>query len=426
MYVCGVTVYDHCHIGHARAYVVFDSIRKILEHFGYQVNYVQNFTDIDDKIIKRAQEEKIDFHKVTQKYIDAYFEFSDSLGIKRANVYPRATEQIPEMIVFVQKLLDQGMAYQSSGDVYFNVSGFKDYGKLSKRHLEDLKAGARVEVNVHKKDPLDFVLWKAAKPGEPVWEAPFGAGRPGWHLECSVMSEKFCGLPIDIHGGGRDLIFPHHENEIAQSEACNHVPFAKYWLHNGFVNIKKEKMSKSLGNMVWAKDLIAKYSAQALRLFLLSTHYAHPIDFDETELQNSQVALKTLLKPFSGTRVETSVDGFSELVSKIEASLADDFNTAKAIGGLFEMAALLQKQGSAAQLAQFKTFLNLLGLFQEVVDQQTLEVPTEVQELLNQRQVAKKNKDFKLADELRNRVTTLGFAIEDSPQGPKLKKSTVG
>ena len=279
MYVCGVTVYDLCHIGHARSAIVFDAIYRYLGYRGYEVTFVRNFTDIDDKIIKRANEEGVDCKAIAEKYIDEFNMDMGKLGFEKPKFEPKATEHIPEMIELISTLIEKGYAYQSGGDVFFSVEKFKDYGKLSKRNLEEMQAGARVGIDEKKENPLDFALWKASKPGEPSWESPWGKGRPGWHIECSVMSQKYLGETFDIHGGGKDLIFPHHENEIAQSEAATGKPFARYWIHNGFVNINKEKMSKSLGNILTLKEIFKDWRPEAIRLFLLSSHYRSPVDF---------------------------------------------------------------------------------------------------------------------------------------------------
>jgi cysteinyl-tRNA synthetase len=421
MYVCGITPYDFCHLGHARAYISFDMIRRVFEYFNYEVTYIQNFTDIDDKIIARANEKGISAQALAQNFIDAYFEMAHSLKIKDATTYPKATETIPEIIQYIEKLVQKEFAYVVAGDVYFRTRKFKDYGKLSGRDLDKLKSGARVEVNVQKEDPLDFALWKAAKPEEPFWPSPFGNGRPGWHIECSVMSEKYLGLPIDIHGGGRDLIFPHHENEIAQSEACSGVHFVNYWLHNGFVNIGSEKMSKSLGNMLWVKDLIKKYSPQALRFTFLTTHYRSPIDFDEKMLVEAGTAIKRLHSPFLEAHQTLEIDSqIKTLSTHIENALADDFNAAQAISYLFEFASIINQTKNKNALADYQKFLELFGLYDENLVK--VVASSDVNALLEKRNAAKKAKNFKDADALRDQILALGFMIEDTPQGVRLVK----
>ncbi len=421
MYVCGITPYDFCHLGHARAYISFDFIRKVLEFFNYEVTYIQNFTDIDDKIIARAKEKGITAQALAQNFIEAYFEMAHSLKIKDATAYPRATETIADMVTYIQKLIDKGFAYSIEGDVYFRTRQFKEYGKLSKRDLDKLKSGARVEVNEKKEDPLDFALWKTAKPDEPFWPSPFGNGRPGWHIECSVMSEKYLGLPIDIHGGGRDLIFPHHENEIAQSEACSGMPFVNYWMHNGFVNIGTEKMSKSLGNMLWVKDLIKKYSPQALRYVFLTTHYRSPIDFDEKFLEEAAPAIRRLHAPFLEAHEEKNISAFNkEFETKLQETLSDDFNAAQGISYLFDYASQINQSKNKNDLPGYQKFLELFGLYDERLVK--VEASADVQVLLENRIAAKKAKNFKEADALRDQILALGYLIEDTPQGARLVK----
>ena len=353
IYACGVTVYDHCHIGHARSAVVFDIMRRYLKYKGLDVLYVRNFTDIDDKIINRAKQEGIAWDQVAQKYTDEYYKDMDMLGVKRADVEPKATEHIPEIIDIVQGLVQKGYAYESEGSVYFSVNQFHDYGKLSKRDKDDMVAGARVEVDERKKNPLDFVLWKQSKEGEPFWESPWGQGRPGWHIECTAMSIKHLGESFDIHGGGADLLFPHHENEIAQSEAFTGKPFAKYWVHNGFITINKEKMSKSLGNFFTIKEVLNEFDPEVVRFFLLSTHYRSPIEFSDEQLREAEssidryystvIRIDDFLSKGEGGDQELSRAGtlFSEFLAvflhKFEEAMDDDFNTALAIGHIFEL-----------------------------------------------------------------------------------------
>ncbi|MGB5157893.1 cysteine--tRNA ligase, partial [Desulfobacterium sp. N47] len=342
MYVCGPTVYDSCHIGHARSVIVFDVILKYLNATGLEVTYVRNFTDVDDKIINRAVQLGIESHEVAERYIKEFYEDMDALNIKRATIEPKATEHIDKIIALIEILLKKEIAYRIDGDIYYSVDKFKDYGKLSGRKLEDMEAGARVEIDERKNNPFDFALWKSQKPGEPYWESPWGRGRPGWHIECSAMSSAYLGETFDIHGGGKDLIFPHHENEIAQSEGAFEKPFAKYWVHNGFVNINHEKMSKSLGNFLLIKDILKSYHPDSVRLFLLSNHYRSPIDFTDKAMEESEAALDKIYSAIQ--RVEEIADitgkdfinypeGYWE---KFCESMDDDFNTAKGIGYLFD------------------------------------------------------------------------------------------
>ncbi len=349
MYVCGVTVYDLCHIGHARANVAFDIIVRYLRHTGYDVTYIRNFTDIDDKIIRKANQEGIPFAAVTKKYIDAFYEDFDRLGLLRPDAEPKATEHIPEIVALTERLVRDGKAYPVDGDVYYSVKGFPGYGKLSGKNVEDLRAGARVDVDERKNDPLDFALWKASKPGEPAWESPWGPGRPGWHIECSAMSMKHLGETFDIHGGGKDLVFPHHENEIAQSEAATGKPFARYWLHNGFVNVNNEKMSKSLGNFFTLRDVLAQVKPEVLRFFLASSHYRSPIDYSDQSLTEARAGLDRLYRVkekaeacraagASPSPIPPGEDAGPLLSApaRFGEAMDDDFNTAAALGHLFD------------------------------------------------------------------------------------------
>ena len=357
MYVCGVTPYNHPHIGNARPFVTWDVIRRFLEHEGYDVLHVQNFTDVDDKIINTANKEGVQWSDICGRYIDAYFEVMDKLNVRRAHVYPRVSEHMQEIINVVQTLIDKGYAYELDGDVYYSVEKFDRYGELSGRKLEDMMAGARVDVNDKKHNPFDFALWKAAKPGEPYWESPWGNGRPGWHIECSAMSMKYLGESFDFHGGGSDLIFPHHENEIAQSEGCTGVhPFVRYWLHNGFITVNEEKMSKSLGNFFTVADILEHFEPETLRFFILSTHYRSPLDFSDERLKEAQRSLarlktaqdnlKELAQLISGGPTETSkalYEKLEELRSGFMEAMSDDFNTALAISFMFELAKEIRK-----------------------------------------------------------------------------------
>ncbi len=469
MYVCGVTVYDLCHIGHARSAIVFDIIYRYLRYQGYEVTFVRNFTDIDDKIIKRANEEGVDYKTIAERYIKEFDVDMGRLGLERPTVEPKATDHIPEMIHLISILIQKGYAYVRDGDVFFAVEKFKDYGKLSKRNLEEMRAGARVEIDEKKENPLDFALWKASKPGEPFWESPWGKGRPGWHIECSVMSQKHLGETFDIHGGGKDLIFPHHENEIAQSEAATGKPFALYWIHNGFVNIHKEKMSKSLGNILTIKEILKDWHPEVLRLFFLSHHYRSPVDYSEEGLKESQVALdrfystlkeiKEKISLSSGEEIskdsplkkegqteESLLKEWAERIASFPArfneAMDDDFNTAQALGyfhdlqrSLNTLLDLYPKKPFPEVLAllsmgyqHFKKIGWVLGLFQEepetylrVQRERGLKklglTEKEVLELVEERDQARKKRDWKKADEIRSLLLSKGIVLEDTPSG---------
>ncbi|HAR45689.1 MAG TPA: cysteine--tRNA ligase [Nitrospiraceae bacterium] len=461
IYACGVTVYDHSHLGHARGAVVFDLIRRYFIRKGFAVTYVRNFTDVDDKIINRAKQEGITAEAVAKKYIDAYNEDMGRLGVARADIEPKATEHIPEMVAVIKGLIEKGHAYTVDGDVYFRVASFSGYGKLSKRNIEDLKAGARVEVDERKDDPLDFALWKASKPGEPAWSSPWGPGRPGWHIECSAMSFKHLGETFDIHGGGKDLIFPHHENEIAQSEAFSGRPFVNYWLHNGFVNINQEKMSKSLGNFFTIREILDKYDGEIVRLFLLSTHYRSPIDFSDGNLKDGRAGLDRFytmkegiaeyLKGKSATtaqpdKVVESVDRplyekILKLPKAFEEAMDDDFNTAFAIGLIYDLvrdvnkflAEAGQKGEDAAQIilraaqTSFDDVGRTLGLFlrepgewfeegRHAESRVTLSLE-KIEEYIHLRNEARAGKDWAEADRVRQLLDAAGVEVFDRPGG---------
>jgi cysteinyl-tRNA synthetase len=461
MYACGVTVYDYSHLGHARGAVAFDLIQRYFRRKGFEVKYVRNFTDVDDKIINRAREEGITAAEVASKYIDAYQKDMSRLGVGRADIEPKATEHIPEMIEVIKGLVEKGHAYEAGGDVYFRVSSFKDYGKLSKRALDDMKAGARVEVDERKTDPLDFALWKASKPGEPAWESPWGPGRPGWHIECSAMGFKHLGETFDIHGGGKDLIFPHHENEIAQSEAYSGKPFVHYWLHNGFVNINAEKMSKSLGNFFTIREILDQFNAEVVRLFLLSTHYRSPIDFSDGNLKDARAGLdrfyrmKEALKKFLAgknpppVKPEEVIEAVARplyekalnLPMAFEEAMDDDFNTAFAIGLVYDLvrdvnkflAEIDQKREDAAYIiltAASEAFDNVgrtLGLFVHDPDEWFQEgrrvdskvtLPVEqIEDLIHQRNQARGRKDWAEADRIRKVLDNAGVELFDRADG---------
>ncbi len=447
MYVCGPTVYDHAHIGHARSAVVFDVIRRWLEFRGYEVIYVRNYTDIDDKIIKRAKEENIPWYEVSRKYIQSYEEDMKALNVKEPTYKPKVTEHIKEIIEVVEGLIAKGFAYQSNGDVYFSVESFPDYGKLSKRNIKELLAGARIEPGENKKNPLDFALWKSSKEGEPGWESPWGYGRPGWHIECSVMSMKYLGETMDIHGGGLDLIFPHHENEIAQSESYTGKTFARHWIHNGFVMVNREKMSKSLGNFLTVKDILKEFPPDVLRLFLISTHYRSPIDFSFERLKESERGLQRIMnfissKPIIEKLPETEGSGESLDVDayrkEFELSMDDDFNTAKAIGILFELIKRanqlkdraikenkVTKEEKLQLLESIETVENLLkslGFYLKEERESGIEDKL-IKLLIDIRAELRRRKAFDLADEIRERLSDMGISLEDLPSGTIYKRT---
>jgi cysteinyl-tRNA synthetase len=449
MYVCGVTVYDYCHLGHGRSALVFDVIRRYLEHSGFTVEFVKNFTDVDDKIIKRANEQGVTCEGITTKYIDAYYEDMGRLGIRPAWREPKATEHMAEIIRLVEALIEKGMAYQMNGDVYFQIEKYPAYGRLSKRKLDDLLAGARVEVDERKRHPMDFALWKNSKPGEPSWDSPWGSGRPGWHIECSAMSMKYLGPTFDIHGGGMDLIFPHHENEIAQSCGATGKEFARYWVHNGFVQINQEKMSKSLGNFFTIREIFEKSewpeaeTGEMLRYFLLGTHYRSPLEFSDQSLQEAKNALDgfyDLFQRLSEPEQRATCD--NELVSIVDRArmaysqpLDDDFNTPMVLAVIQNLRGNVNRllvRGVSTESRQraraaFREFGNALGLFQldkwtSVARPTGLEVRIElsegeIEQLIAERLDAREKKNFARADEIRKSLAAHGIIIEDKPDG---------
>jgi cysteinyl-tRNA synthetase len=437
MYVCGVTPYDEVHLGHARAYVTFDIVRRHLEHSGYSVRYIQNFTDVDDKIIKRAQERSISPLALAQTYIDDYFTQMDKLNIKRADAYPRVTQSIPQIIDFVNTIVKKNKAYViGNGDVYFSIEKFPGYGKLSKRNIDELQSGARVEIDTQKKNPLDFALWKSSKPGEPEevsWDSPWGKGRPGWHIECSVMSINALGPTIDIHGGGQDLIFPHHENEIAQSEAATGVQFVKYWMHNGFVTINHEKMSKSLGNFFTLREIFEKYPPRVVRYFLLSQHYRSPLDFSDDKLQQAQNALAGIDEAYQKLNTLPAIEDnetLRDILSEFIEALNDDFNTEKALAVVHvlkrDAVAELSKEHDPVVLRKATTTLKVMMEDFLGIPLLKEETPAEVLALLKQREDARKEKDWAASDALRKKIDEMGYKIEDRPGKPStLIKKTV-
>lgn len=423
-YVCGVTVYDYCHLGHARAYVAFDVIRRYLTYAGYDVQFVQNFTDIDDKIITRAAEKGMSIQELTEMFIAAFHEDMKTLNIQKADVYPKATKYVGKMIAMIKKLIDKDHAYVAdNGDVCFSIETFKDYGKLSKKDIDDLVAGSRVDVREGKRNPMDFVLWKKAKPEEPSWKSPWGEGRPGWHIECSTMATDVLAETIDIHAGGADLIFPHHENEIAQSECATDKTFANYWLHNGFVTIKNEKMSKSLGNFFTIRDILESYSGEVVRFFLMKMHYRSQLNYTTEGLDEAKQALTrfhTTLKEVSVAEPHADVASeFTALEDKFHKAMCDDFNYTEAIGVLYEINKLVNVSGSGVSV--LKKLGELLGLFFDV--DYSVEIPEEVQVLLDQRNAAKVGKDYAEADRLRDLISDeYGFQLKDTSEGTVLQK----
>jgi cysteinyl-tRNA synthetase len=437
MYVCGMTVQDKPHVGHIRSSIVGDTLRRWLEHLGYEVTYVYNFTDVDDKIIGRANEEGLSFGEVAQRNIDAYLQFADLHNVKRATYYPRATEHIPEMLDLIAQLETKGIAYPAGGDVYYEVRKRPDYGKLSGRAVDDMRSGARIEVDEAKRDPLDFVLWKGAKPGEPAWDTPYGPGRPGWHIECSAMSMKYLGESLDIHGGGQDLIFPHHENEIAQSEAATGRPFSLFWCHNGMVNLSGEKMSKSQHLYFLIEDIARDFEPELVRFYLSSTHYSSPIEFSLERLNEARTAYVRLRQPldrFGGFDPEpaTAKGGLAEAIREAETrfdeAMNDDANTARAIGHLFDLAREVNRAGEAGDAPEaragaqaLKRLGGRIGLFWQEPASGEPDWPAEVRQLVDRREAARKARNFKEADELRDALRALGVAVEDSAQGPRIK-----
>ena len=445
IYVCGPTVYDYIHIGNARPMIVFDTLRRYLMYKGYDVNYVSNFTDVDDKIIKRAIEEGVDASVISERYIAEVKKDMEALNVLEATKHPKATEEIQDMIAMVQTLIEKGHAYEVNGTVYFRTRSFKDYGKLSKKNIDDLEAGHRsikVAGEDEKEDFLDFVLWKPKKEGEPSWESPWGDGRPGWHLECSVMSKKYIGDIIDIHAGGEDLVFPHHENEIAQSEAANEVEFARYWMHNGFLKIDGEKMSKSLGNFFTIRDIGEKYPLQVIRFFMLSAHYRSPLNFSDTLVESAKASLERILNAMS--RLEDAVkiaeekeltveekellNQFNDYVKKYEAAMEDDLNTADAISVIFEMVKLANSNISSANAKAFiqevydkiAKLCDILGIITKV-ESEILD--SDIEALIEARQAARKAKDFAKADEIRDQLAAQGIILEDTREGVKWKRA---
>jgi len=441
IYACGPTVYNFFHIGNARPFIIFDTLRRYLEYRGYGVKFVQNFTDVDDKIIKRANEEGISSEEVAKKYIDEYYTDAKGLGIRPASVHPKATENIDAIIELVKTLIDKGYAYESQGDVYYSTRKFKPYGKLSHQPLEDLDHGARIDVTDLKRDPADFALWKAAKPGEPSWESPWGNGRPGWHIECSAMANRFLGHTIDLHCGGQDLVFPHHENEIAQSEAANGVEFARYWMHNGYINVDNTKMSKSLGNFFTVRDVAEKFGYEPIRFFMLSAHYKSPINYTVATIEMAKASLERLYNckenmefALKNAADAPLTDADNEFIAKLPSfrdrfveHMDDDLNTADAISVIFDLVREINtymnldtknKTAIEAANAMYRELCEVLNLG---VTDKTASIDDEIQALIDERQAARKEKNFKRADEIRDELKARGIILLDTKEGVKWK-----
>ena len=440
IYVCGPTVYDYIHIGNARPMIVFDTLRRYLEYKGYDVNYVSNFTDVDDKIIKRANEEGVDASVISERYIAEVKKDMAALNVREATTHPKATEEIPDMIEMVKTLIDKGYAYEVNGTVYFRTRKFKDYGKLSKKNIDDLRSGNRdllVSGVDEKEDPLDFVLWKPKKEGEPSWPSPWGDGRPGGHLECSVMSKKYIGDVIDIHAGGEDLVFPHHENEIAQSEAANGTEFARYWMHNGFLKINNEKMSKSLGNFFTVREIAEKYPLQVIRFFMLSAHYRSPLNFSADLVEASKNGLERILtavdrlKSISGTDGEKDkavAEEMDAFVKKYEAAMDDDLNTADAISVIFELVKyanvnVTEESTKATVELVLNTVTKLCDILGIITEKKEEILDSDIEALIEERQAARRAKDFARADEIRDQLSDMGIILEDTREGVKWKRA---
>lgn len=437
MYICGPTVYSYFHIGNARPFIIFDTFRRYMEYKGYKVTYVQNFTDIDDKMIKGAKEEGISVKELGEKFIGEYYKDADGLGIKRASHHPKATDHIEDIIAFIEKLIEKGLAYVAGQDVYYDTAAFSDYGKLSGQRLEDLDLGSRIDINENKKNPMDFVLWKGQKPGEPAWVSPWGMGRPGWHIECSVMSTKYLGETIDIHGGGQDLVFPHHENEIAQSEGVSGKPFARYWIHNGHINIDNRKMSKSLGNFFTIRDISKEFDLEVVRLFMLSSHYRSPINFSKDLLEQAQSALDRLYNTRENLDylLSNAKDGFKEadedFINRLPAyrdrfqrAMEDDINTADALGVVFDMVRDINTYASAdrpkkAIRSALDLLLELTGVL-GLLSKGKSDIDKEIEDLVEKRQQARRDKNWALADQIRDELKERGIILEDTPQGVKI------
>lgn len=440
MYVCGPTVYNYIHIGNARPVIVYDTVRRYLEYRGYDVNYISNFTDVDDKLIKAANELGETVPEIAERFIKAYFDNTEALGCAKADAHPRVTEHMEQIIEFIEALIQKGFAYESQGDVYYRTRKFEGYGKLSHQSVDELKVGARIETGDKKEDELDFVLWKAAKPNEISWNSPWGEGRPGWHIECSVMAREHLGDTIDIHAGGQDLTFPHHENEIAQSEAYTGKPFARYWMHNGYINIDNEKMSKSLNNFVLVNDILKEMDPQVLRFFMLSVHYRHPINYSQQLVEDAVAGLERLRTSYSNLKHRLSVSAelgdhsdiwltkIEEIKNEFIGTMDDDFNTAHGISKLFDLSRLantylLEKQTSSEVMETFlSVFDELAGVLGLPFKQEEELLDAEVEALLAERIEARKNRDFARADEIRDLFKEKNIILEDTAQGTRWKR----
>jgi len=428
LYVCGMTVYDFCHVGHARVMVVFDVVTRYLRASGYDVTYIRNITDIDDKIIARANENNETIQALTERFITEMHRDADALGVERPTAEPKATEAISEMLAMIETLIDKGLAYAAdNGDVYYDVSEFPDYGKLSGRNIEELRAGERVAVNESKQDPMDFVLWKGAKPEEPSWDSPWGKGRPGWHIECSAMSADSLGKQFDIHGGGQDLQFPHHENEIAQSEGAHGCQYVNYWMHNGFVRIADEKMSKSLGNFFTVREVLEQYDAEVVRYFILTSHYRSPLNYSEEQLDEAKNTLTKFYSALRYVEIDSALDWQqdTEFAQRFKTAMDDDFNTALALSVMSDVRQVLNKpqvQENAEQKNYYASLLvsfgRVLGLFQQTADTflagASDDDVTEIEDLINQRNQARVDKDWTKADQVRDKLTAMGIILEDA------------
>ncbi len=444
MYVCGPTVYNYIHIGNARPAIIFDTFRRYMEYRGYQVNYVSNFTDVDDKIIKKANEEGVSASEISERFIKEFRVDADALNIKEATYHPKATQEIDGMISMIAALIEKGHAYEKNGTVYFRTRSFQGYGKLSKKKIDDLEAGIRIAVSEEKEDPMDFVLWKPKKEGEPYWNSPWSEGRPGWHIECSVMSKKYLGDRIDIHAGGEDLIFPHHENEIAQSEAANGKEFAKYWMHNAFINIDNKKMSKSEGNFFTVREVCEQYEPQVLRFFMLNSHYRSPLNFSKELMEAAKSSLtrirtavgqlehlldsNTLSREFVSSDEQILLEEMEALTNKFLDAMDDDFNTADAISVIFELVRLSNSNCEGGSSIEFvrkihDNLINLCGILGlEAVKEEEL-LDTAIEKLIEDRQTARKNKDFAKSDQIRNLLLEKGIILEDTREGVRWKRN---
>ena len=443
MYVCGPTVYNYIHIGNSRPAIFFDTVRRYFEYKGYEVNYVSNFTDVDDKIINKALEEGVEAKEISERYIQEFKQDMEALNVREASFNPKATEEVDEMIKMIQNLIDKGHAYEKNGTVYFRTRSFKEYGKLSKKNIDDLEAGARIAVSEEKDDPMDFVLWKPKKEGEPYWTAPWGEGRPGWHIECSVMSCKYLGDQIDIHGGGEDLIFPHHENEIAQSEAASGKEFARYWMHNAFINIDNKKMSKSEGNFFTVREICNEFPGQVIRFFMLNAHYRSPLNFSRDLIEAAKNSLERIITSVDQLEHLLKSEGLSNgklssdekavlkeadaLKDKFEMAMEDDFNTADAIAAIFELVRLanINCKGESSRIFiedmqnRIVTLCHILGIKTKKEEEI---LPEDIERLIEERQIARKNRDFAKADQIRDDLLKKGIVLEDTREGVRWKR----